>query len=253
MRPAEPACRPRYWTQPAVRSAARWPAHSSADPIRAALVARSAALRRATRDWASIRGVDARAFYRARLDADPKDAVALTALAEMGDPQDGELFRRMVADARSRVRAAGLRGLARVDRPAGRRAAIDVLAEGAAGRLTWAPAHVLRDGTPNEEEARVLARLARDPSRTTGQRFRLLALLRPLRWLHLAVLLEALAEPQDSHLRRRHTTELSAWIATSRRIGRAPDDHLRARIEEFLPALDPGCRQQIEFVPRTSR
>ena len=47
-----------------------------ADAIRPALVARTAALRRAARDWASIREVDARAVYIERVAARPDDAVA---------------------------------------------------------------------------------------------------------------------------------------------------------------------------------
>ena len=61
--------------------------------ILAALAGRSAAVRRAARDWASIRGVDARGFYLRRLASDPNDAIALTALAELGDERDEELFR----------------------------------------------------------------------------------------------------------------------------------------------------------------
>ena len=76
-------------------------------PVLAALAGRSPALRRAARGWAAIRGVDARGVYLERLAGDPADAIALLALAEVGDPRDEKLFHRMLADQRIRVRAAG--------------------------------------------------------------------------------------------------------------------------------------------------
>ena len=87
-----------------------------AAPIREALTAPSATLRRAARDWARLHGIDARAVARERGDA--------IALAELADPRDEALIRAMLDDPRARVRAAGLRGLARIDRPAARRAAV---------------------------------------------------------------------------------------------------------------------------------
>lgn len=135
------------------------------DAIVSALTARTAALRRAARDWASIKGVDARLIYLDRLKDQAQDAVALIALAEMADARDTDLFAGMLDDPRSRVRAAGLRALARVDRSTGRRAAIEVLDAGATGRVTWAAAQVLRVGVPSSAENVVLARVALDSSR----------------------------------------------------------------------------------------
>lgn len=221
-----------------------------AEAVVPALTARTAALRRAARDWASIKGVDARSIYLGRLEERPNDAVALIALAEMADAQDADLFVEMLDDPRSRVRAAGLRALARVDRPTGRRAAIEALETGAAGRVMWAAAQVLGDGVPSNAENAVLARVALDPSQSAGQRFRALSLLRPSRWLHLAVLLEAHEQEKDEGARRRLRAEIMGWSGT--RITRAPNPEIRARIDRLLPMVDAEKRRWIEFVLRTS-
>jgi hypothetical protein len=221
--------------------------------IVAGLSARSAPLRRAARDWAAVRDVDARSVYLERLAGDPRDALALTALAEMADGRDADLFRRMLSDGRSRVRAAALRALARVDRPAARRAAVEALGAGVTGRVTWAAADVLGDRAPSEPLVEVLVRIALDVSRTPGQRFRVLSMLRPARWAHLAALLEVRNASHDHDFRRRLDMEVRAWVDSSRRIGRAPDADLRARIERMLPTLDAKDQREIAFVLRTAR
>jgi len=119
----------------AVRALAVLVEMDGADAVLAARTARTAALRRAARDWAAIRGIDARSVYLARLRTSPDDAQALVALAEMSDLIDAELFRAMLNDPRARIRAAGLRSLARVDRAGGRSAAIKALDAGQTGRV----------------------------------------------------------------------------------------------------------------------
>lgn len=219
--------------------------------IRPALTGRSAPLRRAARDWASLRGIDARAVYVECLASDSQDVIALMALAELGDPRDAYLFTGMLSDPRSRVRAAGLRGLVRVDRDGARSAAIDVLASDSAGRLARVAASVLGDGVPTATEVEILERVALDPSRPDGQRLRAMSLLRPSRWLHLAVLLEAQQQASEIGTQARLGAELRAWSGA--RIGRAPDGRLRGRIERVLPTLDANRRRSIEFILRTSR
>lgn len=221
-------------------------------PILAALTGPSPALRWAARDWASIRGVDARDVYLGCLAHDASDVIALVALTELGDQRDEELFRRMLADERTRIRAAGLRGLARVDRPAGRRAALEALTSTATGRITWTAANILRDGTLSGEEISAISRIARDRTRTASQRFRCLSLLRPARWPHLAILLEARETADQENERRRLDTEIRSWVSSSGRISRGPGPDLRERIERQLPAVNDGMRREIEFVLRTS-
>ena len=221
-------------------------------PVLSALVGRSPGLRRAARDWASIRGVDARAVYLERLANHPGDALALIALAELGDPGDEALFRHMLEDDRSRVHAAGLRALARVDRLAGRRAALTALTDGVTGRTAWTAASILRDGTPSEEEISAISQIALDHHRTSAQRFRSLSLLRPAHWPHLAVLLEARDEAEDDNERRRLDTEIQLWLRSSWRISRRPAAGLLQRIELLLPTVDSRARREIEFVLRTS-
>jgi hypothetical protein len=158
----------------------------------------------------------------------------------------------MLNDERSRVRAAGLRGLARVDRPAARRAAVGALQAGATGRVTWAATDVLHGRAPTGGEIELLTRAALDPARTPGQRFRILSLLRPAHWTHLAVLLEFRNAEDDQSVRRRLDMEVRGWVASSRRISRAPDADVRARIERLLPTLDATAQREIGFVLRTS-
>ena len=221
-----------------------------AAPILPALTARTAALRRAARDWAAVRDVDARAVYLACLGAAPQDAVALVALAEICDARDADLFVEMLADARSRVRAAGLRGLGRVDREAGRSAAIDAIEAGATGKVGRAAADVLRGGALTSSEAQVLSRVALDVSRPPARRFSALSLLRRARWLQLAVLLECHAQATDDGVRRRLRAEIDGWSGA--RTTRGPAEDLRRRIERLLPSVDAETRRWIEFVLRTS-
>ena len=221
-------------------------------PVLAALTGRSPALRRAARDWASIRGIDARGVYIGRLAGDPGDAIALIALAELGDPDDEQLFHRMLEDQRTRVRAAGLRALARVDRAGARRAALEALTSGVTGRINRTAANILRDGIPSENEISAISRIALDESRTPGQRIRSVSLLRSARWPHLAVLLQAREMAEDHNVRRRLDTEIRGWVGSSTRITRRPNPRLRERIEQLLPTLDAGIRREIEFVLKTS-
>ncbi len=168
-----------------------------------------------------------------------------------GDTQDGALLRRMLEDSRSRVRAAGLSALARLDRAAARCAAIEVLDAGVTGRVAQVAADVLREGVPSRAESDVLARVALDASRPDGCRFRALSLLRPTGWLHLAVLLEADEQAGDSDLRRRLRTEITR--SDGARLARAPAHELRARIERLLPTMDADRRRWIESLLRSSR
>jgi hypothetical protein len=222
------------------------------EPIEHALTARSPSLRRAARGRASICGVDARAFYGARLSIDSRDALALSALAEIADQRDKEWFIVAVSDARPRVRAAGLRALAKVDRSEGRRAALATLAEGATRRVTRAAADVMRSGSLGDGEGRALARAALDPQQTPAQRARLLAALRPARWLHLAALLQARVLPANEGDRVRLDHELSAWARGSSRISRGPDSDTRDQIVALLPSVGDRTSRWIEFVLRTS-
>jgi hypothetical protein len=221
-------------------------------PVLAALTGRSPALRRAARDWAAIRGVDARGVYLERLADDPGDAIALIGLAEVGGPRDEELFHRMLWDQRARVRAAGLRALAQVDRPAGRRAALEALSGGVTGRVSRTAANILRDGTPSEAEISIISRIALDRTKTPGQRFRSLSLLRAARWPYLAVMLESREMAEDENVRRRLDAEIRAWVGSSGRISHGPDTGPRERIKRLLPTVGDGVRQKIEFVLRTS-
>jgi hypothetical protein len=157
----------------------------------------------------------------------------------------------MLTDSRGRVRAAGLKALARVHRQAGREAALSALDAGQGGRVAWAAAEVLRDGVPRECEADVLARVALDEARAPGQRFRAMALLRPVRWFHLAVVLEAHEQAGNDEFHARLRGERNTWNGS--RLTRAPDPEIRRRIERLLPTLDDHRRQWIEFVLRTSR
>jgi hypothetical protein len=129
---------------------------------------------------------------------------------------------------------------------------LEALRAGAGGRVTWAAADVLRGHVPSGDEIAVLTRIALDPARTPGQRSRVLSLLRPARWAHLAVLLEVRNASSDGRFRWRHDMDVRGWVASSRRISRAPDAVLRERIERLLPTLDPESRREIDFVLRTS-
>jgi hypothetical protein len=155
-----------------------------ADRIVPALTARSATVRRAARDWARVREVDARAVYLAR---DPREELALVGLAELRDARDLELLLAMVEDPRARVRRAGLRALAALDEPTARRIALAWLQAGA-GRVA---ADVLRIRVPSDTEAAVLAAIAGDRERPWSARERALSLLRPGTWTHFTVAMEA--------------------------------------------------------------
>lgn len=217
-----------------------------------ALVARTAPVRRAAQGWAAIHDIDARAVYSDRLAGDPNDALGLQALADLANPEDFDTFRRMLTNPRSRIRAAGLRALSRLDSAEGRTAALNALREGSTGRVTWAAADVLRDGAPNGAEAAALAEMALHPQRTDGQRFRILSILRPAPWLHLDTLLNLLQQTSNYDVRWRLTTEFDAWIRLSRRIARGPDPALRSSLESRLDVLDERQREAVLFVLRTS-
>lgn len=180
-----------------------------ADRILPALTARSATVRRAARDWARVRDVDARAVYLGR---EPGDAMALLALAEIGDPRDVDRFRAMLTHTRAQVRDAGLRALAKHDRPAARRVALERLIAGHGRAAT----RVLRAGAPDDAEVEALSALALDADRTWEERRRALALLRRGTWTHFTVALEAglagdVPVPQgrpSAHLRPRLARQL---------------------------------------------
>ena len=191
-----------------------------------ALTARSATVRRAARDWARVRAVDARAVYVAR---EPRDELALVGLAELRDARDVELIRAMVDDPRARVRRAGLRALAALDEPAARPIALAWL-EAGAGRVA---ADVLRVRVPTDAEAAVLAGIACDRERPLPARERALSLLRPGTWTHFTVAMEA--------------SLLTGVLPVPQ--GR-PAAHLRARIERLLPAYDGLRRRALELALR---
>ncbi|MDA0178983.1 hypothetical protein OJ997_01655 [Solirubrobacter phytolaccae] len=197
-----------------------------ADRIVPALTARSATVRRAARDWARVRDVDARAVYLAR---DPRDELALVGLAALRDPRDAELVRAMVDDPRARVRRAGLRALATLDEPEARRIAL-IWLEAGAGRVA---ADVLRAGSPSAAEITVLTAIACDRERRPGARERALSLLRVGTWTHFTVAMEA--------------SLLTGVLPVPQ--GR-PRAHLRARIARLLPAYDGARRAAIELALR---
>jgi hypothetical protein len=217
--------------------------------ISRALTARGATLRRAARDWAAIRDVDARGVYLERVDRQPRDAIALTALCELADPRDADRFREALGDPRTRIRAGALRALGRVDRPAARAAAMRALESDASGRVQRTAADVLRDGGLSTDETRRLQRVALDGAVAPGLRFRALALLRPERWTQLAVLLERRAEEPEHELL---DDELRRWLHASVHMGRGPEPALRDRVTRLLPALDEQSRTRIEFIFRTT-
>jgi hypothetical protein len=222
-----------------------------APAIRAALTARSATLRRRARDWARVRGVDARAVYRTRLDRDPADMLALVGLAEIGHRADITVLLDALADPRARVRAAALKAVAALDEPAAREAAMDELVAGRSGRAGRAAAAVLRDAALRNRDLARLESVVRDVDRPAGQRMRALVLLRPARWRHLAALL-GMRRAADPSLDDALDAEIRTWLATSARISRAPDEHSRDAIDAALPDLEPALRQRIAFVLRTA-
>jgi hypothetical protein len=75
-------------------------------------------------------------------------------------------------------------------------------------------------------------------------------LIRSIRWLHLAVLLEAHEQTTDDDIRSRLRREINAWNGA--RVTRSPDDAIRAHIERLLPVLDSETRRWVEFILRTS-
>ena len=217
-----------------------------------ALISRSPTLRRAARDWARIRNVDARGTYLGLLAGDANHAVALVALADLGDRRDEKLMRTMLTDPRAGVRAAGLHGLSRIDRGAGRDAAITALVSGATGKVGRTAAHILRDGPPSSEEVLAITDVVLDQSRSPSLRLRCLSLLRPIRWVHLATMLEARDRTNDPSLLQRLDNEAERWLRDSSRVTRVPDSEVRARIRQLLPQVNPDLRQQIAFVLKTS-
>lgn len=68
-------------------------AHDGDLAVERALFGRSPSLRRAARGWASLRGIDSRARYLERLSTDDADPVALSALCEIADRRDADVFR----------------------------------------------------------------------------------------------------------------------------------------------------------------
>lgn len=80
-----------------------------------ALIAGTAPVRRAARGWATVHGIDARSVYIERIADGAHDLAALQALTDIADSRDAEVFRRLLSEPRSRLRAAVLRALARVE------------------------------------------------------------------------------------------------------------------------------------------
>lgn len=221
------------------------------DAITDALTAPNATLRRRARSWAHVRGVDARAVYLARLEQDPVDELALVALAEISAPEDVDVLTAAAADRRTRVRAAALRALGRLDPPAARELAIKEFVSGGSGRVARAASAVLRSASLSTTDVRRLAEVAEDEQRPTGLRLRALSLLRPSRWQHLATVMRCrdAAGPSFKHAL---DDELRDWITSSARISRGPDPDVRATITALLPGLSDPVRNSIEFTLRTT-
>lgn len=217
-----------------------------------ALMASLAPVRRSARDWASLRGIEARPVYLSRLQRAPNDLIGLTGLAEIGNAADSDLFERMTEDPRSRVVAAGLGALSRVNAASARGIALRLLRERPSGRVSRTAAEVLRASTPSPAEAEALAVLALDETLSDGQRLRALALLRPLRWLHLVTVLETMGTTHSGPLSEQLEREVDDWLRRSGRIGRRPNAGLMKRLEPALIALDAARRDQIHFVLRTA-
>src|SRR4051794_29686917 len=156
----------------------------------------------------------------------------------------GELVPGTLDDPRSRVRVAGLRALARVDRPAARRQAV---AELRAGRIVWPATDVLREGGLSEEEIDALTGVALDRERSDGQRLRALGLLRSTGWRHLRVLLEARAAEPPGELRRRLDALAHGWPRIGITSRRRPEGADRARLHELLLGLDARVRRELAF------
>jgi hypothetical protein len=219
--------------------------------IRSALTAPNATLRRRAREWAAIRDVDARSVYVERLRAAPSDALALVGLAEVGDRADRDVLVHALGDSRLGVRAAVLKAVARFDMAAAKSAAMDELAAGRSGPVGRAAAGVLSGVALGEADLNRLEEIAVDDRRPAGQRRRALALLRPARWRHLAVVMEA-RPGADLSLLHALDQELRVWINTSGHVSRGPDAGLRSRLHALLPTLDSAYRREIDFVLRTS-
>lgn len=219
--------------------------------IRAALTSPNATLRRRAREWAAIRGVDARSVYLDLLHRDPADALALIALAEIGDSADEWLLPEALDDDRARVRAAALKAVARLNAAAAREAAVEELVTGRSGRGMRAAAFVLRAASLSEHDLQRLEDVGLDAQRPAGQRLRALALLRPSRWRHLAAVLQA-RRTAPPPLRDVLDEELRMWTAKSSHIARGPDECRRETIVALLPDLDPAARRTIDFVLRTT-
>jgi hypothetical protein len=217
--------------------------------IRPALTAASVTLRRRARDWASTRGVDARAVYLALLDRDPADRVALTALAEIGDARDEDLLLDALRDERGPVRAAAIRALARVNPPAAKEAALEALVAGRSGRAGRAAVAALRRAALGDGDLRRIESVALDPARPDGHRVRALALLRSSRWRHLSALLQAVATASPPLHDRLHR-ELGVWMYHHRHASRPPTEPHRAIITSLLGHLDPAHRRSLEFILR---
>ena len=217
--------------------------------IRSALTATSVTLRRRARDWASVRGVDARAVYIARLGRDPADSLALTALAEIGDARDEDVLLDALRDQRGPVRAAALRAVARLNPSAAKEAALDEIVAGTSGRAGRAAATALRGLVLADGDLRRIEGVALDPARPDGHRVRALALLRSARWRHLSALLQVVATASPPlHHRLQH--ELGLWVRHHRHLSRAPAEPQRAIITSLLGHLDPAHRRSLEFILR---
>jgi hypothetical protein len=218
-----------------------------------ALTAPSPALRRNARGWAAVRGIDARARYLARLAGDPGDAPALIGLAEIGDPADHDLLRRVLAeDPRARVHAAALRAVARFDRAVALATALEDVGAGRAGRVGRAATAVIREQAGlSDSTAAALERLVLDADRGDGQRLRALVLLRPARWRQLVTLLRARRDAVLP-LRAAIDTELDRWLDRSGHLVRGPDPAARQALGALLDGLPPNPRRRLEWILSTT-
>lgn len=212
-----------------------------------ALVARNPAVRRVAREWARVRGVDARWSYAK---APPERALALIGRAEIAWPSDAKVIAHLIRDPRARVSAAALRALANLSPHSVRDEARELLLTTRSRRVARAAALVLRAAGLADRDRDALAAVAVDRRRRAADRRRCMELLERAPWLHLAVLLRVHAQ-RDSPLAEFVRRELRAWPRRHARPFHGPGD-LRGELMAWVPGLDDPPRSAIDGILRAS-